>query len=87
MPAGAAAGATSFGESVHEAEVAEPAGTIWAVDVQASELWNESSLDYAANAAAFRRHSDGFNAVFGDGHAKWLKAGSTRPQMWSVQQD
>lgn len=82
-----AAGATTFGESVHEAEIYEPAGTIWLVDVLAAELWNESSLDYAGNVAAFRRHSDGYNAVYGDGHAKWLKAGASKPTMWSVQQD
>lgn len=81
------AGATTFGESVHEAEIYEPAGTIWAFDVQASEIWNENSLDYTASVDAYRRHSDGFNAVFGDGHAKWLKAGSSKPSMWSVQPD
>ena len=33
------------------------------------------------------RHSGGFNAVFGDGHAKWRKFGSTQPCQWSIQAD
>lgn len=33
------------------------------------------------------RHSEGFNAVFGDGHVKWMKYGSTKPCMWSIQLD
>lgn len=33
------------------------------------------------------RHFDGFNALFGDGHVKFRRWGSTRPQEWTVQSD
>ncbi len=33
------------------------------------------------------RHFDGFNALFGDGHAKWRKFGSTSPSEWTIQDD
>ena len=33
------------------------------------------------------RHFDGFNALYGDGHVKFRKWGSTRPAEWSIQDD
>lgn len=33
------------------------------------------------------RHNGGYNNVWGDGHAKWLKFGSSKPWMWSIQAD
>jgi prepilin-type N-terminal cleavage/methylation domain len=33
------------------------------------------------------RHSGGFNVLYGDGHAKWLKWGSTKPSDWTIQTD
>lgn len=41
----------------------------------------------ATASKAARRHFDGFNALYGDGHVKFLRWGSTTPQMWSVQAD
>jgi prepilin-type N-terminal cleavage/methylation domain-containing protein len=32
-------------------------------------------------------HFNGFTAVFGDGHAKWVRWRSTKPSMWTVQAD
>lgn len=33
------------------------------------------------------RHFDGFNILFGDGHVKWRKWGTTRAEEWSIQED
>ena len=33
------------------------------------------------------RHFNGFNALFGDGHVKFRKWGSTRPNEWTIQDD
>lgn len=33
------------------------------------------------------RHLEGFNALYGDGHVKWRKWGSTQPNEWSIQND
>ena len=76
------------GGSVSEAQIEDPSGTIWLVDSDNSELWNENLLDYvAAQTAKYRRHSDGFNAAFTDGHAKFQKAGASKNSMWSIQAD
>lgn len=76
------------GGSVNEAEIGDPAGTIWLLDGDVQELWNESSLDYAPGQLVnYRRHSDGYNGVFVDGHVKWTKAGSSKNTMWSIQAD
>ncbi len=76
------------GQSISESEIEDPSGTIWLLDSNSSEIWNENNLDYVPTATAgYRRHSDGFNAAFVDGHTKWLKAGSSRNSMWSVQSD
>lgn len=31
------------------------------------------------------RHTGGFNAIFGDSHAKWIKWGASKPAMWAIQ--
>ena len=33
------------------------------------------------------RHSDGYVAVFGDGHSKWIKWGTSKPCQWTIQND
>ncbi len=51
---------------------------------------NEGSTDRYKDAETSKpayRHSGGFNAVYGDGHAKWRKYGTTTPCDWSVQAD
>jgi prepilin-type N-terminal cleavage/methylation domain-containing protein/prepilin-type processing-associated H-X9-DG protein len=77
------------GQSISEAVIQDPAGTIWIADFNSQELNREERLDYgsAAQTKLFERHNQGFNACFADGHVKWNRAGSTKPNMWSVQQD
>ena len=72
-----------------EAVVADPANTIWIMDSNNIEMWNEGLFDYFSptQQARFERHNQGFNAAFADGHVKWIRAGSTRPCQWSVQSD
>jgi prepilin-type N-terminal cleavage/methylation domain-containing protein/prepilin-type processing-associated H-X9-DG protein len=85
--------------SVHEAAIEEPAGTIHAFDAWTTATSQGNSIrgvqqeirtdrfpNYTASKVA-NRHSDGFNAVFGDGHVKWVKFGSTKPKDWSIQSD
>jgi prepilin-type N-terminal cleavage/methylation domain-containing protein/prepilin-type processing-associated H-X9-DG protein len=86
------------GCSVSEAEVADPAGTIWIADSNNIELWREAYTDYAPKTGlntngrdggetAFSRHTGGFNTVHADGHVKYYRAGSTKPHQWSIQID
>lgn len=51
---------------------------------------SEGSTDHYKDAETTKptyRHSGGFNAVYGDGHAHWKKYGTTTPCDWSVQAD
>jgi prepilin-type N-terminal cleavage/methylation domain-containing protein/prepilin-type processing-associated H-X9-DG protein len=89
--------------SVSDAEVEDPAGTIWIVDAIGPEIWRESYTDYCSLSPTAPgnqnrcnkgdqdlvsdRHSGGFNAVYGDGHGKWKRYGSTQPCDWSIQKD
>ena len=81
-------------KSPPQSAVEDPGGTIWIADSIGSEVWQELATDYAVKrnfAGSYRvvsdRHSEGFNAVFGDGHVKWMRTGSTMPCMWSIQKD
>ena len=89
-------------ESVSEAEVEDPAGTIWVMDSLGTEIWREAYVDYcitpdprqkpnrcksAEPVLVSDRHTGGMNAVFGDGHAKWKRYGATQPCEWSIQKD
>jgi len=92
----ALAGTTS---GIPEAAVEEPAGTIHIMDAWTTRcdqgnsirgIQQEIRTDHYSNNTASKvanRHMDGFLAVFGDGHAKWLKWGSTKARDWSVQAD
>lgn len=77
------------GLGINEAMIEDAAGTIWIVDNNnLVELWRENYFDYVPERTAnYQRHNGGFAAVFADGHAKWVRAGSTRPRMWTVQDD
>ncbi|MBC8136240.1 MAG: hypothetical protein H8F28_10165, partial [Fibrella sp.] len=33
------------------------------------------------------RHTDGYVAIYGDGHSKWVKWGSSKPCDWTIQAD
>lgn len=62
-----------------------------------SKIVGDRSVDYfqsfwpsTLNTSPFQkvawRHFDGFNALYGDGHVKWRKYGSTTRGEWSVQE-
>jgi prepilin-type N-terminal cleavage/methylation domain-containing protein/prepilin-type processing-associated H-X9-DG protein len=47
------------------------------------ELWSPNQRDYTPTTSDVSdRHSEGYNAVFADGHVKWKKYGSSKPQEW-----
>lgn len=56
-------------------------------------LEGETELDFYRGTGADPdvrvgfRHFDGFNALFGDGHVKFRRWGSTKPTEWTVQAD
>ena len=91
---GALDGGQDVGASVNENDVKDPAGTIWVADSTFIEIWDERWVDYAnkkgrthADWGVEGRHSGGFEALFGDGHVKLLKCGSSQPCQWSIQDD
>jgi prepilin-type processing-associated H-X9-DG protein len=59
------------------------------MDAAGPEVWRESHVDYARKTErqVLGRHSEGFNAAFGDAHAKWIRFGTTKPCQWSIQDD
>jgi prepilin-type N-terminal cleavage/methylation domain-containing protein/prepilin-type processing-associated H-X9-DG protein len=72
-----------------ETSVEFPANTIYIVDAISQEIWSPPQHDYCNDGKGYDapknvkgapargfvlfRHSGGFNAVFVDGHAKWLR--------------
>lgn len=85
--------------SVHEAEVGDVAGTIHIMDAWTTQCYQGNSIrgiqaeirtDHFNNSTASKvayRHGEGFVSLYGDGHAKWLKWGSTKAKDWSIQSD
>jgi prepilin-type N-terminal cleavage/methylation domain-containing protein len=85
--------------SVNESQVEDPAGTIHITDAWTTQCYQGNSIrgitderrtDHFPNTEASkvaRRHSGGFVALYGDGHSKWLKWGSTKARDWSIQDD
>ena len=50
-------------------------------------IQQEIRTDHYSNATASKvayRHNNGFLALYGDGHARWIKWGSTKPGDWSI---
>ena len=47
--------------------------------------WGTDHFPNAESSKVAYRHSDGFNALYGDGHVKWRKYGTTTPGEWSIQ--
>ena len=83
---------------LNEAQVADSAGTIRIFDamsttnsgtsmrsISAEDRTDRLPLNTASKAA--KRHFDGFNALFGDGHVKFRRYGSTTANEWSIQSD
>jgi prepilin-type N-terminal cleavage/methylation domain-containing protein/prepilin-type processing-associated H-X9-DG protein len=80
-----------------ETSVEFPANTIYIVDAISQEIWSPPQHDYCNDGKGYDRpnsykgfplrgqvhfrHSGGFNAVFVDGHAKWLRR--TTYDMWA----
>jgi prepilin-type N-terminal cleavage/methylation domain-containing protein/prepilin-type processing-associated H-X9-DG protein len=72
-----------------EASVEFPANTLYLLDAISQEIYTPPQHDYCNDAKGYERpanyqghsarglvhfrHSDGFNAVFVDGHAKWMR--------------
>ncbi len=53
-------------------------------------IQDDSRTDYSSVESANKpawRHFDGFNALYGDGHVKWRRWGTTKPADWSIQDD
>ena len=81
------------------AQVEDPSGTIRIVDAIASSCSGGTSIrgiteeirtDHYTNSEASKvdpRHNDGFVALYGDGHAKWKKYGTSTACDWSIQDD
>lgn len=84
---------------ISEAAVARPADTIHIMDAWTSQcdqgnsirgIQQEIRTDRYNNATASKvanRHFGGFVCLFGDGHSKYIKWGSTKACDWSVQDD
>ncbi len=53
--------------------------------IQAENRTDHFKTDTASKVAY--RHGGGFEALFGDGHAKYRKWGSTKPCEWTIQDD
>jgi prepilin-type N-terminal cleavage/methylation domain-containing protein/prepilin-type processing-associated H-X9-DG protein len=80
-----------------EPSVEFPASTIYLMDAVSQEIWTPPQHDYCNDGKGYDRpvsfkgfpargfvhfrHSQGFNAVFVDGHAKWLRR--TTYDMWA----
>lgn len=85
--------------SVSDAEVDAPSTTIHIVDSWTTQCFQGNSIrgiqqeirtDRFSNATASKvayRHNNGFLALYGDGHARWIKWGSTKATDWTIQSD
>jgi len=92
---------TSTTISIAESAIEAPATSIHIMDAWTAGAGCGNSIrgiqaeirtDRFANATqtfskVANRHSEGFNALYGDGHVKFVKYGVTRAQDWSVQDD
>ena len=48
---------------------------------------NTDAFPHSETSKPAYRHFGGFNAMFGDGHVKWVKWGTTEAADWSIQAD
>ncbi len=66
---------------VHESAVPLPAETLWIVDFE--RYWG-CGLEFGLEEPE-RRHNEGANCAFVDGHAKWHK--TLAPRLWTINED
>jgi prepilin-type N-terminal cleavage/methylation domain-containing protein/prepilin-type processing-associated H-X9-DG protein len=72
--------------SVALAAIAEPATTILIMDSYPFEVEKWDYTDFGATPRVdMKRHLDGSNFLFCDGHVKWLN--HTQPAMWTITTD
>lgn len=72
------------------AQIAAPSNTINFVDANNHQMFTGGSrpwylleiIDTGQHSRVAKRHNEGFNAAFLDGHAKWLR--TTTPDMWTT---
>ena len=90
-------------DGLNEADIEDSAGTIHIFDSWVSACGNGNSIRgideelrtdrFATGASAGTaskvagRHFEGFNALYGDGHVKFVKWGTSKPGAWSIQKD
>ena len=96
-------GSVGTTDTISESDIEDVSGTIQIFDaicgtageprsigssmrgIQASERTDMFRDDTPNKPGA--RHSDGFVAIYGDGHSKWVKWGTTKPCDWTIQSD
>ncbi|MBI3948035.1 MAG: hypothetical protein HY321_19115, partial [Armatimonadetes bacterium] len=102
---------TNIGIVMYDAQVEDPAGTIWLaeggyrntgpIEDRVMGIWGQLAYEWhndyhnntymGGSSSYWRRvgnpHFDGFNATFGDGHAKWVKWKSGTPRMYTIEAD
>jgi prepilin-type N-terminal cleavage/methylation domain-containing protein/prepilin-type processing-associated H-X9-DG protein len=66
---------------VHQSQVPLPAETIWVVDF--GRYWG-CGLEFGTEEPD-RRHNDGFDVLFVDGHVKWYN--DVTDAMWTINED
>ena len=66
-----------------DAAIGDPSGTVWVADTKDGAYWvGSGSIFKQPVPYVDYRHSEGFNALFYDGHLKWLRA--TNKAQWSI---
>lgn len=79
-------GYSSFWYGLSDAAIQDPSGTIWVADSADGSYWVGSGDTFVRPVPYVDyRHNEGFNALFYDGHAKWLQA--TNKAEWSINPD
>jgi prepilin-type N-terminal cleavage/methylation domain-containing protein/prepilin-type processing-associated H-X9-DG protein len=72
--------------SVSQAAIDEPATTILVSDASSLDVEKWDYTDFgAAPRVDMKRHLDGSNFLFCDGHVKWMN--HTQPAMWTITSD
>ncbi|NCO36137.1 MAG: hypothetical protein AUJ92_05610 [Armatimonadetes bacterium CG2_30_59_28] len=66
---------------VHLADVADPAGNLWIFDGTENQCYGRTNDSSMSGCTMYKRHSDGANFGFFDGHVKWLR--DTSGGMWT----